>query len=526
VTTTAPKSQPATTFVMPTGRALYLVLGALMSAMFLSALDQTIVATALPTISGDLHGADLLSWVITAYLLTSTATAPLYGKIGDLYGRKRIFQIAIVIFLVSSALCAAATSMLQLILFRGLQGAGAGGILTLTFAIVGDIVPLRDRGKFQGYFGLTFLLASVVGPLLGGFAVDQLTWHAVFWINLPLGAVTLAIVARFLHVPTVRTEHRIDWVGAALIMSGISALLIAAQTGGKDLAWTSPGLIGIAVLGVVLLAGFVGWERGREEPLLPMHLFANRAFAVANSIAFLTSITMFGAIAFLPQYMQIVHDVSATESGLRALPTLLGVTIASTTAGRLTTRTGTYRHFPIIGTGTTLVSIGLLASLGPHSSLNALAWAMFVFGAGMGFTMQTLVLASQNSVGGSQIGVATSTVTFFRSMGGSVGASLLGAVLTARFSADVRRASPGLDLPTHGEHNVLSSPTAVRALPAHIHEIVTTSFSTALHTMFLCAIPVAVISFALSWRLPHARLRERGDTQGDDVLVELAEPAI
>jgi EmrB/QacA subfamily drug resistance transporter len=494
----------------PTGRQLYLILGGLMSGLFLASLDQTVVATALPTIAGDLKGADLLSWVVTVYLLTSTATAPLYGKIGDIYGRKRIYQVAIVIFLVASVLCALAQSMGQLIVFRGLQGIGAGGITTLTFAVIGDLVPLRERGRYQGWFGSVFLVASIVGPVLGGFCVDHLTWQWVFWINLPLGLVTVAITQRLLRLPAVRRDHSIDWTGAVLVMAGISAILIAAQSGGKDWAWGSADSVGLFGAGVVLLAVFVAWELRVAEPLLPMKFFRNRNFAIANAMGFLAGIIMFGAMVFLPQYLQLARGIKATESGLRTFPLLVGVLIGSVSAGRYISATGRYRAFPIAGSLVAAIGLGLLSRLTAHSSLTFLGVAMAVFGAGLGLTLQTLVLVSQNSVSHQDIGVATSTVTFLRTMGGSVGASVIGALLLNGFRSNLEHRS-GQSLPITGSTSVLSSPAHVQGLPPATHELVVGSFSDALSRSYLYAIPVAAVAFVLSLFIRQTALRARDD---------------
>src|SRR6266851_4677416 len=323
-------SAPATTAASPAGepvfthRQILVIMSGLMLGMFLAALDQTIVSTALPTIVGDFHRSDLLSWVITAYLLASTASTPLWGKAGDLYGRKRVFQLAIVVFLVASALCGASRNMYELIAFRGLQGIGGGGLISLVFAIIGDVIPPRQRGRYQGYFGGVFGVASVVGPLAGGFAVDHLTWRYIFYINLPLGIAALIVTNQVLRLPKRTRQVVIDWWGALLLVAGVACILLATQIGGTDYPWGSWQVIGLFALGALVLAGFVVREKVAREPILPLELFRMQIFTVANIVSFVSGVAMFGALAFLPQYLQLVHGVSATESGLLLLPLLLG----------------------------------------------------------------------------------------------------------------------------------------------------------------------------------------------------------
>ncbi len=346
-------SSPATTTAMPaeeaafTHRQILAIMSGLMLGMFLAALDQTIVATALPTIVGDFHRSDLLSWVITAYLLASTASTPLWGKAGDLYGRKRVFQLAIVVFLIASALCGASQNMYELIAFRGLQGIGGGGLIALVFAIIGDVIPPRERGRYQGYFGAVFGVASVVGPLIGGFAVDSLTWRFIFYINLPLGIVALIVTNRVLRLPVRVRQVLIDWWGAILLVAAVSCILLATQLGGTSHPWGSWQVVGLFVLGAVGLAAFAVREKMAPEPILPLELFRMQIFTVANIVSFVSGIAMFGALAFLPQYLQLVHGVSATVSGLLLLPLLVGLLVMSISSGLFISRTGKYRWFPL-----------------------------------------------------------------------------------------------------------------------------------------------------------------------------------
>ena len=480
--------------------------------MFLAALDQTIVSTALPTIVGDFHRSDLLSWVITSYLLASTASTPLWGKAGDLYGRKRVFQLAIVVFLVGSALCGASQNMYELIAFRGLQGIGGGGLISLVVRDHRRRHPAAPRGRYQGYFGAVFGVSSVIGPLIGGFAVDSLTWRYIFYINLPLGIVALVVTNRVLELPMVKREVRIDWWGALLIVAAVSSILLATQTGGTDYPWSSWQVVGLFVLGAVLLVGFVVRERMAPEPILPLELFRMRVFTVSNIIAFVSGIAMFGALAFLPQYLQLVHGVSATESGLLLLPLLIGLLVMSIGSGRYISSTGNYRWFPLAGTAILTIGLALLTQIGAHTSLAVIGIDVLVFGAGLGLFMQVLTLIVQNAVPMKQMGVGTSAVTFFRSMGGAIGASALGAVLTARLAYEFPRYLPTADLKAGGDKvsQLVQSPATLNALkhtnPA-LHEGIIQAYSHAIDRIFLVAIPIALLSVIASLFIRQDKLR-------------------
>jgi EmrB/QacA subfamily drug resistance transporter len=511
-------SAPATTTASPpasegfTHRQILAIMSGLMMGMFLAALDQTIVSTALPTIVGDFHHSNLLSWVITSYLLASTASTPIWGKAGDLYGRKRLFQLAIVVFLVASALCGLSQNIFELIAFRGLQGIGGGGLLSLAFAIIGDVIPPRERGRYQGYFGAVFGVSSVVGPLAGGFAVDHLSWRYIFYVNLPLGIAALIVTNRVLRLPLRKREVKIDWWGAILLVAGVSCILLAVQLGGGTYPWRSWQIIGLFGLGALVVAGFALREAVAPEPILPLGLFRLRIFTVSNIIAFVSGVAMFGALAFLPQYLQLVHGVSATESGLLLLPLLVGLLAMSISSGLYISRTGRYRWFPLAGTIIVTIGLALLSRLGAHTSLTIVGLDILIFGIGLGLFMQVLVLVVQNAVPVNELGVATSSVTFFRSMGGAIGASALGAVLTAGITAELPRYLPPAALAVGGNKvgRLIGSPAQLDALkhthPA-IHEGIIQAYSHAIDRLFLVAVPVSILSVIAALFINQVRLR-------------------
>jgi EmrB/QacA subfamily drug resistance transporter len=495
-----------------THKQILAIMSGLMLGMFLASLDQTIVSTALPTIVGDFHRTDLLSWVITAYLLASTASTPIWGKAGDLYGRKRVFQLAIVVFLGGSALCGASQNMYELIAFRGVQGIGGGGLISLAFAIVGDVIPPRERGRYQGYFGAVFGVSSVVGPLAGGFAVDSLSWRYIFYINLPLGILALVVTNRVLQLPQRTSQVKIDWWGALLLVVGVSAILLGTQSGGSSYPWGSWQIIGMFVLGVLFLIGFGVREHLAPEPILPLQLFRIQVFTLSNIIAFVSGVAMFGALAFLPQYMQLVHGVSATESGLLLLPLLVGLLVMSISSGRYISRTGNYRWFPLAGTIIVSIGLWLLTHVAAHTSLTIIGLYILVFGAGLGLFIQVLTLVVQNAVPVKQLGVATSSVTFFRSMGGAIGASALGAILTARVAAEFLHYLPAATLASGGDKvsQLVQSPDALKALkrtnPA-LHEGIIQAYAHAIDRVFLVALIVSLFSIVAALFVKQGKLR-------------------
>ncbi|MDT3397092.1 DHA2 family efflux MFS transporter permease subunit [Streptomyces sp. B1866] len=488
--------------------AVLAAIGALLLGLLIAALDQTIVSTALPTIVSDLGGMEHLSWVVTAYLLASTAATPLWGKLGDQYGRKRLFQTAIVIFLAGSALCGLARDMPQLIAFRAVQGLGGGGLITLSMAIVGDLVPPRERGRYQGLFGAVFGGTSVLGPLLGGLFVDHLSWRWVFYVNLPVGAVALVVIAAVLHLPARRERHTIDYPGTALIAAVAAALVLTASLGGVTYAWDSPQIVGLGVLGAVLLAAFVAVERRAAEPVLPPRLFRVPAFTLCSVIAFVVGFAMFGSMTYLPTFLQVVHGVSPTMSGVHMLPMVLGLLLASTASGQVVSRTGRYKVFPIAGTAVTAVGLLLLHRLSESSGTAETSAYFFVFGCGLGLVMQVLVLIVQNSVGYGDLGVATSGATFFRSIGASFGVSVFGTLFADRLGPRIADALAGRPLPPGLTPGDLSAdPRAVVTLPAAERAGVLHAYAESITDVFLYAVPVVAVAFVLAWLLREEPLR-------------------
>ncbi|HTH62280.1 MAG TPA: MDR family MFS transporter [Paraburkholderia sp.] len=491
---------PATTDAHPPIRLLF---PALLLVMLLAALDQTIVSTALPTIVGELGGLDRLSWVVTAYLLTSTIVVPLYGKFGDLFGRKIVLQAAIVLFLVGSALCGVAQNMMQLILLRALQGLGGGGLLVVTMAAIGDVIPPAERGRYQGMFGGVFGLATVVGPLLGGFLVERLSWRWIFYINLPLGALALVVIGAVFRPRVAHVTHVIDYMGAAFLASALTCLILFTSQGGTILPWTSVQLWLTLLFGIVSVVGFIHEERHAVEPIMPLELFRERTFVLASLIGFIVGVSLFGSVTFLPLYLQVVKGSSPSVAGMQLLPMMGGVMLMSVITGRLITRIGKYRMFPIAGTFLVAIAMILLARLRLDTPITVMYLYMGLLGCGLGMVMQVLVLAVQNAVAFRHMGVATSGATLFRSIGGSVGVAAFGAVFSHGLNARLEKViTPDTQLPAS------LTPQAIHALPAALRDGYLNAFAGALHTVYLVAACVVVFSFALSWLLRDVPLRK------------------
>ncbi len=488
-------------------RSILIVFTGLMLVMLMAALDQTIVATALPTIVGDLGGLSHISWVVTAYLLAQTVVTPVYGKLGDLYGRKVVLQVALVIFLIGSALCGASQSLTELVLFRALQGLGGGGLMVGAMAAIGDVVAPRDRGRYQGVFGAVFGLASVIGPLLGGVLTTSVSWRAIFYVNLPIGVLAFGVLALTLPARGERTHHQIDYLGAGTLAAALSALVLMCTLGGTSYGWGSPLIIGLGVATVVLIGVFIVLERRAAEPVLPPHLFRDRVFSVTSAIGLVVGFALFGSVTYLPLFLQVVLGATPTGSGLQILPLMGGLLITSISSGQIISRTGRYKPFPIAGTAIMVVGLVLLATMDAHTTRLVASGFMFVLGLGLGLVMQVLVLAVQNAVEYKDLGVATSGATLFRSIGGSVGTAILGSIFASRLASGLSSAVPASEAGSIGSGSSLNT-AALAKLPPAIHSAYLTAFTNALDTVFEVAAGIAVVAFLLSWALQQRPLRD------------------
>ena len=481
-----------------------------MAGLFLAALDQTVVATALPTIVGELGGLDYYSWVVTAYLLSSTVCTPLFGKVSDMYGRRLLFQTAIVVFLVGSLLAGLSQDMLQLIASRAAQGVGAGGLFAMTFAVIADVVSPRERGRYIGLLAGVWAFASVVGPLIGGFIVDSASWRWVFLINLPVGATAFLITSRVLRLPLVRHPHRIDIAGALLLVVGVSCVLLSLVWGGTEYEWGSPVIVGLAAVGCVVLAAFVVWESRAREPILPMRLFKNSIFAVSSVLGFLTGTALFGAVIFLPLFLQVVTGLSATNSGLLLLPLTIGIVAGSVGSGRIISHTGRYRAWPIGGLAMATVGMYCLSTMDARTPLMLSSVYMVIVGLGVGATMQVTVLVVQNSVAHRDLGVATSGAQFFRQMGGAFGVAIFGAIVNTRLSAELPLRVPADALIGVGNDvsRLLGSPAVIRAYPPAVARGIVDSVELAVQAVFWWTVPLMVLGFVLTLFLREIPLQE------------------
>jgi len=490
----------------------------LMTGILLAALDQTIVSTALKSIVEDFNGLEHYTWVVTAYLLTSTAVTPLYGKISDIYGRRPVYLFAIGTFLLGSLLAGAAASMTQLILFRAIQGIGAGGLFALSFIIIGDIVSPRERGKYQGLFGAVWGVSSVAGPLLGGFFADQgeilgiTGWRWIFYINIPFGILALLVTSSVLHIPRANVKHAIDYLGALFMVIGVAAILLAISVTGPVDGWLHPYTLSYFAIAILFTALFIWWESKVEEPLLPLRLFKNHTFSLTSAIGFIIGAGMFGAIVLLPLYMQVNLQYTPSEAGIRLIPMMLGIVAMAVTSGRLISKTGKYKRFPVAGMVVLIIAMGLFTTINKEMPYWQLAIYAMLMGMGVGLSMQTIVIALQNDVEYRDMGVATSSNTFFRSLGASFGTAIFGTVLTNRFVSEIENNLPAGSAPD-AILGVTENTAIIATLPAEIQQLIFTSFDRAFSLVFWIALPLIVIGFLLTTRLRERPLRESIDRE-------------
>ncbi len=500
-----------------------IIIAGLMTGLLLAALDQTIVSTALPTIVGDFGGIEHLSWVVTAYLLGSTTSMPLYGKISDLYGRKRVYQTAIVIFVVASALCGLAQSMGQLIAFRALQGLGAGGLMSLTFTIIGDIVSPRERGRYTGYLTGVFALASVLGPLIGGFFTDHLSWRWVFYVNLPIGIVALIVTGLVLRLPVHKVEHRLDLVGSGALVVSVLSLLLATVWASEDYGWGSPVTVGLYTVAAVAAIWFVWWERRASEPVLPLRMFSRPGFTSCIVVSGLAGAAMFGAIVYLPLFFQGVQGKQATNAGLLLLPLMLAMMLTSLVVGRLTTRTGHYKAFPVAGTAVAAGGMWLMSTFEPDTSRWASSAWMAIVGAGVGATLPVLTVAVQNTVEFRDLGAGTASVNFFRTLGSTIGVAVFGSILTHRLISTLDLELARVDLPADVTTESLTrDPRALAALDEPLRTIAVTGLSDAITTVFLVGAATMVVGVVAAATIRELPLRDHIDVRDTTSIAELA----
>ncbi|MFE7898226.1 MDR family MFS transporter [Streptomyces sp. NPDC057424] len=506
-------------------KSVRVVLLALMIAMMLAMLDNMIIGTAMPTIVGELGGLEHLSWVVTAYTLATAASTPLWGKLGDMYGRKGTFLSSIVLFLIGSALSGMAQDMGELIGFRAVQGLGAGGLMVGVMAIIGDLVPPRERGKYQGMMAGVMALAMIGGPLVGGTITDNWGWRWAFYVNLPLGAVALVAVSAVLHLPRKRTEARIDYLGAALLTVGITAIVLVTTWGGTEYAWSSARIMELIGIGVAALVGFVFWQTRAAEPVLPLHIFRSLNFTLMSVIGFITGFVMFGATLFLPLYQQSVQGASATNSGLLLLPMLGAMLVTSMVAGRVTTNTGRYKVFPVVGSALMIVGLYLLSTMDTGTSRLTSGIFMAVVGLGMGCLMQITMLVAQNSVEMKDMGVASSSTTLFRTLGSSFGVAIMGALFNHRVQ-DVMTERAGALGSKVTEQSAQLDAKSLEKLPVLAREAYQHAVSAGTHSAFLLGAVVAVVALAAAVFVKEVPLKGAEPKEAGEPEAPAAQPPV
>ncbi|MEV0746437.1 MFS transporter [Streptomyces sp. NBC_01220] len=525
---TAPAAQAAGAPPLLDPRRRNIVFATIVLGILLAALDQTIVGTALPTIVSDLGGAAHMSWVVTAYLLAETVATVLVGKFGDLFGRKIVFQLSAIIFITGSFLCGLATNMTLLIVWRGLQGIGAGGLMVTSMALIADVIPLRDRGKYQGAIGAVFGVSTVIGPLLGGLFTDHLTWRWAFYVNVPIAIVVVIAAAR--TIPSVKAAGRpvIDYLGITMVTVGASSLILATSWGGNEYAWGSPVIIGLFVLGLAALAAFCFVEFRAKEPMLPMRLFNNPVFTVCSILSFIVGFAMLGAMIYLPTYLQYVDGDSATLSGVRTLPMVVGLLAASIFSGNVVSKTGRYRIFPIVGSLVMAVGLFLLSRMGPDSGVWLESLYMLVLGLGIGLCMQVLTIAVQNTVDYADLGTATSGVTFFRTLGSSFGTAVFGTIYANSLGPNLEDGVAAA-VRVGGDPAVVAkasqSPEGLHSLPDAQSAPLAQAYADTLHTVFLWTVPVAVLGFVVALFLKEVKLRDTARASSTDMGDGFASPS-